>query len=119
LGITIIVQRLVQIDNSYSQQVPLDIFDASSTLISSQIVWINGTTQLSFTLSNQPNRVRIFYSNYVLVQLADEYDLSLDSYVQNGDQAIPGYEMAFLLMLSLILIGFVIVYHRRKIKSNK
>jgi len=119
LDITIVDLNEPLNDYSYSQQLPLDIFDVSSTLISSQWVWINGTTQLSFTLSNQPNRVRIFYSNYVLVQLADEYDLSLDSYVQNGDQAIPGYEMTFLLMLSLILIGFVIVEHRRKIESNK
>ena len=106
-------------DYPYSQQVPLYVYDAASSLISSQWVWINGTTQLSFTLSNQPNRVKIFYSNYVLVQLANEYDLSLDSYVQNGDQAIPGYEITLLLMLSLILFGFVIVDHRRKIKNNK
>jgi len=87
-------------------------------LIFSQTVWINGTTELSFTISNHPHRVSLIYSNYILVQLADELDLTLDSLVQNGDQAIPGYEMAFFLMISLILIGFVIVAHRRKIKSN-
>jgi len=118
LDITIIDLNEPLNDYNYSQQVPLYVYDASNSLIFSQTVWINGTTELSFNISNQPNRVSLIYSNYVLVQLADEFDLSLDSLVQNGDQAIPGYEMALLLMLSLILIGFVIVDHRRKIKSN-
>jgi hypothetical protein len=118
LDITIIDLNEPLNDYNYSQQVPLYVYDASNSLIFSQTVWINGTTELSFNISNQPNRVSLIYSNYVLVQLTDEFDLSLDSLVQNGDQAIPGYEMALLLMLSLILIGFVIVDHRRKIKSN-
>jgi len=81
-------------------------------------VWINGTTELSFTISNQPNKVRLFYSYFVLVQMTDEFDLTLDSFVQNDSHWIPGYEMAFFLMFSLILTGFVIVDHKRKIKSK-
>ncbi len=103
---------------NYSQQVPLYVYDASNSLIFSQTVWINGTTELFFNISKQPHRVSLIYSNYVLVQLEDEFHLSLDSLVQNGDQAIPGYELALFLMLILILSGFVIVNHRRKIKSN-
>jgi len=105
-------------DYDYSQRVPLYIYDASSSLISSQTVWINGTTELSFTLSNQPHRVSLIYSDYVLVQIEHEYDLALDSIVQNVDQWIPGYEMASFLMISLILIGFVIVNYKRKIKNK-
>jgi len=108
---------------AYSQQVPLDVYDASNSLIFSQTVWINGTTRLSFTLSNQPNRVSLNYSNYVLVQIAYETDLSLDSLVQiiggPGPQDIPGYEMTLFLIFSLTLIGLIIVNHRRKIKTNK
>ncbi|MBY8980715.1 MAG: hypothetical protein KGD72_10010 [Candidatus Lokiarchaeota archaeon] len=105
-------------DYEYSQQVPLNVYDALNSLIFSQTIWINGTTELSFTISNQPNRVSLNYNNYVIVQLVDEFSLTLDSIVQSDDPAISGYEMAFLLMLSLILIGFVIVEHRRKIKIN-
>ncbi|MHA1235134.1 MAG: M1 family metallopeptidase [Promethearchaeota archaeon] len=105
-------------DYNYSQRVPLYIYDASNSLILSQTVWINGTTKLSFSLSNQPNRVSLFYSDYVLVQIEHEFDLTLDSIVQNVDQAISGYEMAFFLVASLILIGFVIVDQRKKIKSK-
>jgi len=105
-------------DHEYSQQVPLYVYDISNSLIFNQTVWINGTTELSFTILNRPHRVSLIYSNYVLVQLAEDFNLVLDSIVQNGDQAIHGYEMAFFLMISLILIGFVIFDHRRKIKNN-
>ncbi|NVM18542.1 MAG: M1 family metallopeptidase [Candidatus Lokiarchaeota archaeon] len=118
LDITIVDLNEPWNDYEYSQQVPLYVYDASNSLISSQTVWINGTTELSFNISTRPNRVSLNYNNYVLVQLENEFDLGLDSLVQNADQAIPGYEMEFLLMLSLILIGFVIVDHRRKIKSK-
>ena len=118
LDITVIDLNEPLNDYNYSQQVPLYVYDISNSLIFSQTVWINGTTELSFNISHQPYRVSLIYSNYVLVQLADEFDLSLGSLVQNGDQAIPGYEMSFFLLLSLILIGFVIVDYRRKIKNN-
>ena len=118
LKITIVDLNEQWNDYEYSQQVPLNVYDASNSLIFSQTVWINGTTELSFTISTQPNRVSLNYSNYVLVQLVDEFSLTLDSIVQSVDPAISGYEMMFLLMLSLILIGFVIVEHRRKIKIN-
>ncbi|MBY9015752.1 MAG: M1 family metallopeptidase [Candidatus Lokiarchaeota archaeon] len=118
LDITVIDLNEPLNDYNYSQQVPLYVYDILNSLIFSQTVWINGTTELSFNISHQPYRVSLIYINYVLVQLTDEFDLSLDSLVQNGDQAIPGYEMSFFLLLSLILIGFVIVDYRRKIKNN-
>ncbi|MHA1234498.1 MAG: hypothetical protein ACTSQL_05360, partial [Promethearchaeota archaeon] len=95
LTITVVDQNEAWNDFEYSQQVPLNVYDASNSLIFSQTVWINGTTELSFTLSSKPHRVSLVYNNYVLVQIADEFDLTLDSLVQNDDQAIPGYEMAF------------------------
>jgi len=118
LNITIVDINELLNDYEYSQQVPLYVYDKSNSLIFSQTIWINGTTKLSFNISKLPDRVRLSYDNYVLVQLTNNYDLTLDSFVQNGDQAIPGYEMAFFLLVGLVLIGFVIVDHRRKIKSN-
>jgi len=69
-------------DYDYSQQVPLEVYNNSDSLIFNQTIWINGTTQLSFTITNQPYRVMLNYANYVLVQIADESDLTLDSLVQ-------------------------------------
>ncbi len=118
LTITIVDLNEPWNDYEYSQQVPLHVYDTSNSLIFNQIVWINGTTELSFTISKQPHRVSLIYSNYVLVQLADEFDLTLDSIVPTDDPVIPGYEMSFFLLISLIFISFVIIAHRRKIKKS-
>ncbi len=107
---------------AYSQQVPLYVYSASDSLILNQTVWINGTTELSFTLSTQPYEVTLDYDNYVLVQIAHGLDLSLDSLVQiiedPGQEIIPGYEMTIFLIFSLTLIGYVINNYRRKNNKN-
>ena len=69
-------------DYGYSQQIPLEVYNNSDSLIFSQTIWINGTTELSFTITNQPYRVVLNYDNYVLVQIANGTDLTLDSLVQ-------------------------------------
>ncbi|NVM46617.1 MAG: M1 family metallopeptidase [Candidatus Lokiarchaeota archaeon] len=106
-------------DYNYSQQVPLHVYDASNSLIFSQTVWINGTTELSFSLSTRPRKVSLIYSNYVLVQLTDYFDLTLDSFIPFESGWIPGYEMASFLVISIVLIGFVLYDHRRKIKIKR
>ena len=115
LEITIIDLNEPWNDHNYSQQVPLYVYDASDSLILNQIVWINGTTELSLSISNQPKKVSLIYSNYILVQLEDVGDLRLDSQVQNIDILIPGYDVTCFLIVSLFLIGFVIFNKRRKI----
>ena len=116
LDITIIDLNEPLNDYNYSQQVPLQVYDVSNSLIFSQTVWINGTTKLSFSLSTRPRKVSLIYSNYVLVQLTDYFDLTLDSFIQFESGWIPGYEMASFLVISIVLIGFVLYDHRRKIK---
>ena len=116
LDITIIDLNEPLNDYNYSQQVPLQVYDVSNSLIFSQTVWINGTTELSFSLSTRPRKVSLIYSNYVLVQLTDYFDLTLDSFIQFESGWIPGYEMASFLVISIVLIGFVLYDHRRKIK---
>ncbi|MHA2287902.1 MAG: M1 family metallopeptidase [Promethearchaeota archaeon] len=115
LEITILDTNEQWNDYNYSQQVPLRVYDATDSLILDQIVWINGTTELSFTMSTRPKKVSLIYDNYVLVQLDNEYDLTLDSFLQNGSYWIPGYEMAILLISSFSLIGFILFHCRRKI----
>ena len=116
LDITIIDLNEPLNDYNYSQQVPLQVYDVSNSLIFSQTVWINGTTELSFSLSTRPRKVSLIYSNYVLVQLTDYFDLTLDSFIQFESGWIPGYELASFLVISIVLIGFVLYDHRRKIK---
>jgi hypothetical protein len=122
LNVTIIDLNEPLNDYTYSQEVPLYVYDASNSLIFSQTVWINGTTELSFNIIEKPNRVSLNYNNYVLVQIADESDLTLDSLVQIIGEpevpGIPGYQMATFMIISLTLIALVIVNYRRKIKSK-
>ena len=118
LDITIVDLNEPLNDYNYSQQVPLSVYGTLNSLILSQTVWINGTTVFSFSISSRPRKVILFYYHNVLVQLIDGSDLTLDDLTQNGGYWIPGYEMLLLLISSLILIGFVIIDHRRKIKSN-
>lgn len=126
LKITIVDLNSPYNDYDYSQQVPLLVYDSSNSVIFSQTILINGTTELSFDIINRPNRVRLNYNNYVLVQIDDELDLALDSLVQIVEEPdppdnlpdIPGYELVYLLTVSLTLIGFTLAYQKRKIKKQ-
>ena len=117
LNVTIIDLNEVWNDYSYSQQVPLRVYDASDSQILSETVWINGTSELSFNVSTQPKKVSLIYSNYVLVQLENENDLRLDSLFPTEGQWIPSQEMVFLLISSFCLIGYILIQYRRKSKN--
>ena len=58
----------------------------------------------------------LVYNNYVLVQLSDDFDLTLDSFIPLESGWIPGYEMVIFLISSFILIGFILIHNRKKIK---
>lgn len=118
LDITIIDLNEPLNDYEYSQQVPIRVYDTLNSLIYSQTVWINGTTELSFPVSTRPNRVSLIYSNYVLVQISDESDLAYNSYVENRGFFVPGYQISFLVIVSLVLIGIKISEHQRKKRCN-
>jgi aminopeptidase N len=112
-------------DYAYSQQVPLAVYNASGYVIYSQDVWINGTTELSLSLSANSSKVSLLYNNYVLVQLNTDYDLSLDLIFQSTepdpdpDPVILGYDMSIFILLSANLIGISIVVIKRKVKKLK
>jgi len=60
----------------YSQQIPLNVFDAVGQIVLNENVWINGTTVLSIPSSINPNVVSLIYNDDVLVQLSS---LDIDS----------------------------------------
>ncbi len=101
-------------DYQYSQQVPLAIYDASKQLILSEDVWINGTTEFSFTLPKDPGKVSLLYENYTLVQLDSDSELRLDLII---NQAIPGYHLYILILVSLLIIAISIVIIRKKLRD--
>lgn len=118
LDITIIDLNEPWNDYDYSQQVPLEVYDTSNTLLFSQTVWINGTTELSLSMSTRPSRVSLLYNNFVLVQLDNEFDLTYDSSVENRGFFVPGYKISFLMIVSLILISIIISERQWKKRCN-
>ena len=98
----------------YSQQVPLAIYDASKQLILSEDVWINGTTEFSFVLPNDPSKVSLLYDNYILVQLDSDSELRLDLIIS---QAIPGYDLYILILVSLQILAISIVIIRKRVRD--
>ena len=101
-------------DYEYSQQVPLAIYDESGQLIISETVWVNGTTAFSFTLPRDPSKISLLYDNYVLVQLNPNSDFRLDLRI---NQAIPGYNLYVLILLSLQIIAISIVIIRKRLRD--
>ena len=98
----------------YSQQVPLAIYDASEQLILSEDVWINGTTEFSFILPKDPRKVSLLYDNYVIVQLNPNSNFRLDLLI---DQAIPGYDLYILILVSMQIIAISIVIIRKRLRN--
>jgi hypothetical protein len=117
--LSIIVQDLNEATNpySYSQKIPLLVYDASNQAVIDEEVWINGTTTLSYSISSQPSRVRLVYGDYVLVQL-EEYG---NSYLETSTIEIiaPPIDplIIFIGALSVVIVGSLVVLfamHRRK-----
>ena len=89
-----------QNEYSYSQQIPLLIYDALDEVVLDTIVWVNGTTAFSFELAAAPSSITLDYSDYILVQLPD---------VLTTSYSISGAEIGVLLPygLDVIFIGGV------------
>ncbi|MFX0082200.1 MAG: M1 family metallopeptidase [Candidatus Hodarchaeota archaeon] len=106
---------------SYSQQVPIEIYDVNSTLIFSDTEWINGTTNLLIQLGKTPDRVVLNYDGFVLVQFSD-YDLD---YLETTDikiinkpkRQIPGYNI-IIVLLTFSSVGLIVIINKKILISK-
>ncbi len=109
--LSITVEDLNEVTNpySYSQKMPLRVYDINDQSIINEEVWINGTTTLSYSVSSQPSRVRLVYGDYVLVQL-EEYG---NSYLETRTIVIvePTIDPLFVFVgvLSVVVVGSLLV----------
>ena len=95
----------------YSQQIPINIYDKSNYTIHSDIFWVNSTTILNIPMTSEPVKVRLEYTDDVLVQLDFPYPLYLEKNVQkvNGEGGfIPGYNISLLLIFCLLPLIYLI-----------
>lgn len=74
--LTISVEDLNEDSNpySYSQQVPVRVYNSYGGVLLEEIVWINSTTTIALLVSTLPSEVRLDYEDYVLVDLIS-YDV--------------------------------------------
>ncbi|MFX1314667.1 MAG: M1 family metallopeptidase [Promethearchaeota archaeon] len=105
----------------YAQQIPITIYNLSNYIIYSDIVWVNSTTTLYIPMLSEPNKVRLEYTDDVLVQLDSPYPLYLEKSVQkvNGDEikekgSILGYNLFFFSLVCIIMMSSLI--YKRVVK---
>jgi aminopeptidase N len=104
---------------SYSQKIPLLVYNSTNQEMIDEEVWINGTTTLTFSVSSRPSRVRLVYGDYVLVQL-EEYG---NSYLETSSIEIitlPNDPLIiFVGVLSVVvvcsLVVLFVVMRRKKV----
>ena len=107
---------------SYSQQVPINIYNSESSLIHSSNEWINGTTSVLIQLEETPYRVVLDYDGFILVQFSnynlDYLETTHITIVKKPKQQIPGYSIIYIL-LTLGTAGLIIITKKSNISKNK
>jgi hypothetical protein len=103
---------------TYSQQIPLMIYDSQDNELVNTMVWVNGTTSFEFELTNAPDLIMLDYHDFILVQLPDSLT---KSYSISGEQVyspLPfGLDVIFtggVFLASGILMVIIILIEKRK-----
>jgi hypothetical protein len=104
-------------DYDYRQLVPLAIYDSNGNEIYNDEIWIEGNTTVNVALTQTPYKISLLYDNYVIVQLDDPAQLSLDYYLKSG--LIPGYDLGLIILISIHLFGLASIITIRNIKKTK
>lgn len=106
-------------DYFYYQKVPLVINNGITELYNAQI-WINGTTTLTYTLSETPTKVELLYTDDVIVQFSEDdqigissTDIKLITSQDGDDKKILGYPL-YLLLTLFSVFGLIFINRSRK-----
>jgi hypothetical protein len=83
---------------SYSQRVPIRVLSPTDEVLIDEIVWINGTTNLTLEVGGDPDEVSLLYDDYILVELQEQGIHSLST----KDIQIAG-EFALVVVLGAIV----------------
>ena len=98
---------------SYSQDVRLLIYGINNQQIWSQTLSLKAGNALSMGLSETPYRVELLYDDFVLVQLDNPFDLTLELII-TPLPFIPGYDLGPFLLFNFLTIGIIILLVKKK-----
>ena len=107
---------------SYSQRIPVSIYSSGSTLEYSGYKWINGTTSLIIPIENEPERVRLDYTDFVLVQFSD-YGLNylettdINIVKSDDDQIISSYNI-LIILLTFSTLGIILILKKSQVSRK-
>jgi aminopeptidase N len=98
---------------SYTQEVPLRIYGNDNQIIWSQTLTLSSGNAYSMVLSEIPYKVKLLYSDDVLVQLDNLLDLSIELIIELP-QIIPGYDLWLFMLVNLLAIGIIIFLAKKE-----
>jgi hypothetical protein len=107
LTITIEDENELINEYAYTQQVNLLIYDSKESIIYNEDVWISGKTILNISLSTKPVRVRLEYSNDVIVQLSSGSKTYIEAFLFEHIDYIPGYDINILLIFCVLPVFYL------------
>jgi hypothetical protein len=102
---------------SYSQPIPIEIYNSDLNLEISASKWINSTTSIIMQLEDIPSRVVLNYSNNIPVQLLQYGITYLETtditIVRTPPPGIAGYDI-LIIICSICGLGLVLVYRKNR-----
>jgi hypothetical protein len=99
---------------SYSQRVPIRVLGSTDEVLSSEVVWINGTTSLTLEVTGEPDEVILLYDDYILVELSEQGIHSLSTKeIQIAGEFVLVVVLGAIAVIATITI-VVVGYIRRK-----
>ncbi|MFX1470431.1 MAG: M1 family aminopeptidase, partial [Promethearchaeota archaeon] len=107
---------------SYSQPIPIEIYNSTLNLEFSDSKWINSTTAIIMQLEDIPSRVVLNYSNNIPVQLLQYGITYLETtditIVRTPPPGIAGYNI-LIIICSICGLGLVLVYRKNRSLQKK
>ncbi len=105
----ITVEDLNEANNNYpySQQIPLQVYDANGQILFNEIVWINSTTTFSIPMTTNPTEVSLIYNENVLVQLSSVDIESLKAGVENP---VIAFIIIIIIIACSVPVGLLIIF---------
>ncbi|MFX1497530.1 MAG: M1 family metallopeptidase [Promethearchaeota archaeon] len=107
---------------SYSQPIPIEIYNSGSNLEFNDSKWVNGTTSIIIPVEKTPDRVVLnYYSGNIPVQLSEYGVTYLETteitIINKQMQIIPGYDISVVIFALCVSILIVIMTKKNLTKN--